>query len=562
MKRAALFLTLVMAGLVILVRPSKAAAAMLYFSPSTKTVTVGTTLAVTLKVNTAGQAINGSEGTITFNSEVLRLTAVTTTGSIFEFWPVQPSGNNTSGQITYSGGLANPGYNGTNGTILTLTFQAITVATDTIAISGAKVLANDGQGTDVLTDTGRSVITVTPAASSPLPVPPVSTDQPAPTLSSRGYPDQTAWYQADQATLNWTKPSGVTGFSFRLSQDAAESPDQSIETVSTSTIVVLPTDGQWFFSLRAQYPSGWSPTTRWRLQHDHTAPEAFTISIDRDRGLTDPTPQLVFATKDATSGVTRYMLSIDGGTAEETSSPALLSNVLAGQHTVIITAFDRANNSTSSSVSVDIIGYPAPILDSVTSPLLLLDPLIVKGWANAGDTITVYGNSHVLGQTVAGKPVVDETVTVRVPWIVRSESLLRPGQYHVTAIARSDKGLTSVASDPVPLLVSGHSIILGGRRLATFAVAGPLAVGVLGLGAIIIAWFVQMFLSLKRLHRNDLKIEHEIGDVRRQLRRGRVSTIEVDEKLENIERELLQAPRRTRSRRGPLAGRPGSHHRT
>ncbi len=531
-------------------QPAKAAGASLYFSPASKSLAVGSTVTLSLKVNTGGQAINAAEATIVFSTNRLQLSSLSTSGSIFSFWAVQPSGSNSTGRITLSGGLPSPGYTGSGGKIISATFRATAVGQADLSISGAKVLANDGQGTDILTSVGTASITVT-AASTPTPAP----SNPSPTLpsvSSTTHPSENAWYQQSQASMTWSQPSGVTSFRYALTQDANATPDQFTETTLTAASVSLPADGVWYFVLQSHTSDGWGGLKRFRLQYDHTAPDHFTLSVIRDRGPSDPTPQVQFETTDATSGVDHYTVSLDGVPATTVSSPATLTDLKSGQHTVVVTAVDKAGNSTASEVTVGQEGYQAPTITSLTSPLLLLDRLEVKGTANAGDTVTVYVNGQAVGQSVAGQvdpSALASGVTVRAPWTLATDQVFRPGHYNVTAVAMGPDGQVSVASDPVPLVVSGHSVLLGGRPIATVAFL-PVATLALIFFAGLITWtMIRLLVAVQRMHQRDLRAEEEIDTLRRQVRRKQLSDLEVEESLENIERDLERPTRRSRPRR-------------
>lgn len=524
-----------------------AGGASLLFSPSSKSVTVGSTVTVAIKVNSGGQAMNASEATISFPKDTLRLLTVSTSSSIFTFWAVRPSGSNSTGQVTFSGGLPSPGYSGSSGTVLTMTFQALTAGTAHLTMTGAKVLANDGVGTDVISTVGTGTVTVNAASSTPS-----SPTYPAPVITSTQYADQSSWYNQDSVTLTWTKPSGVVDFSYDFRQSASNEPDHIADTKDTAVTVSLTKDGAWYFALQAHYASGWSTTTRYRLQYDHTAPEPFTVTVDRDRGESDPTPQLTFSTTDATSGIEKYTLSIDGGAAVTVSSPVTLSDLRPGDHTFVIVAYDKAGNAATSQATTTQVGYPAPTITSVTTPLLLLERLTVHGTAAAGDTVTIYVDGQAVGLTVAGvtdAQAAAEGVRISAPWTFTSDHLWRPGRYQLTAQSTSTDGQTSVMTDPATFVVSGHSVVIGGHTLATVAVVPAGAVLIIVLAVLITLTMVRLLWSVVMLHRHDLQIEEELDDIRKKIKRHQLSDSQTDSALTGIEQELLTPARSRRTRR-------------
>ena len=60
-----------------------ASAASLYFSPSSGSYTVGSTLSVNIYVASADQAINAASGVISFPSDKLEVVSLSKSGSIF-----------------------------------------------------------------------------------------------------------------------------------------------------------------------------------------------------------------------------------------------------------------------------------------------------------------------------------------------------------------------------------------------------------------------------------------------------------------------------------------------
>jgi len=141
-------------------------AATLFLSPSSDSRTVGDTFGVSVRVSTGGVAINSAQATISFPNDLLEITSLSQTG-VFSLWPVNPSFSNGGGTASFAGGLPSPGYTGSSGTIILVTFRAKAVGTATVTIGSASVLANDGFGTDVLTSLGSGTYIITAVGEEP-----------------------------------------------------------------------------------------------------------------------------------------------------------------------------------------------------------------------------------------------------------------------------------------------------------------------------------------------------------------------------------------------------------
>lgn len=547
---------IVVGGLAVV--PFVGRAATLNIAPSSGTYLVGQAVTVTLRVNTAGQSINASEATLTWTPETLQFVSVSAAGSIFKYWPVDPVVRGSS-TIIYSGGLANPGYTGGAGTILRVSLRAKAVGKGTVTISGGKVLANDGQGTDLYTGAGSATYSIT-AASTPTTAPttPSVPNRPTPVVSSPTFPDQSAWYRDAVATLNWTKPAGALGFNWELTASPATVPSETVALTTTTTTQTLAGDGTWYFHLRAKYADGWSSTAHYSLHLDRTPPESFTPTVEQDRGSSDPSPMIVFSTTDKNSGVSGYTYSVDGGEAQDAVSPVDMSGVAPGQHTVTISAHDAAGNVREAQVSLTVTGYPAPVITSVSSPLLLLDPLVVRGTANAGDTVTVYVNGQEAGKVVAGtadRNQQTDGITVHLPWVLTSDFLFRPGLYHITATATAPDGQTSVATDSRDVRVVGHSVMINGRPIATYSIATPIAVLALSILVLIFAVMAKLGLSVWLMHRHEHEVEEEI-DVLRDLNRNQgLSRQQIESALAQLENDLERPVQPVRKRSSRKRGR-------
>jgi hypothetical protein len=131
---------------------TKQVAAVLLALPSTGNFNIGDTISVSLVVNTVNQSINAVAGTITFPTDKLEMASTSKDNSIISLWVQEPSLSATGDSITFSGALPSPGFVGPAGQIMNILFKVKSGGTATIDIKDAQVLANDGLGTNILTD--------------------------------------------------------------------------------------------------------------------------------------------------------------------------------------------------------------------------------------------------------------------------------------------------------------------------------------------------------------------------------------------------------------------------
>jgi len=145
----------------------QARAASLYFSPSQGNVAVGQTFAVTVEASSVDQAMNAASGNISFPSSKLRVVSISQADSIINLWIQNPTYSNSAagGTINFEGALLNPGFMGATGDILQIVFQAIAPGSAPLSFSSGSVLANDGNGTNILTVMQPATVTVAKGSS-------------------------------------------------------------------------------------------------------------------------------------------------------------------------------------------------------------------------------------------------------------------------------------------------------------------------------------------------------------------------------------------------------------
>lgn len=375
-----LVLTLLILGSIIL--PENVyAAATFSLSPSTKSLSVGSTVSAKLIVNTGGKSINAVEGTVSFASDVLEYQSVSTAGSIISFWTSGPTGSSTS--VHFSGGLPNPGYNGSNGTILTITWKAKAQGVANISITGTKILENDGVGTNIYGGSNGDFITVTAPRTSQV----VSVVSPS-------HPDQNTWYVQKELSLSWSALNSL-GYSFDLNQSGNSDPSGAVVN-TTSKNYSITSDGVWYFHIKAKFDSGWGPITHFKIQIDGSPPADFAVTVNQtDRK--DPYPVVTFEASDPVSGIARYEASIDGGDYFAIKSGDKLPKQRPGSHTVVVRVFDNAGNSTlSKATSFTIEGISPPRIIRWDKMVGLLEPINIVGLSDADDTILIfYDNKEI-----------------------------------------------------------------------------------------------------------------------------------------------------------------------
>ena len=152
-------------------------AATLNFSPSSGNFTVGNIFTVNILVNTQGVSVNNAEAVFNFPKDFLEIVSISRSGSIFSLWVEEPVFSNSSGTLSFNGGVPTPGFTGSSGKALSVVFRVKKVGSASVIFSSASIRANDGLGTDVLTSKNQANFNLSKAVEK------VPTPKPTPTLT-------------------------------------------------------------------------------------------------------------------------------------------------------------------------------------------------------------------------------------------------------------------------------------------------------------------------------------------------------------------------------------------
>ncbi|HPW34493.1 MAG TPA: hypothetical protein PK367_01890, partial [Candidatus Paceibacterota bacterium] len=252
---------------------AKLEAATMSLVSSSLSVDVGGIFTLKAFVDTQQKYINNAEATISFSPDLVEVVSVSGKDSIFSLWVEQPTFSNINGQITFNGGVVNPGFIGSRGEAVSAVFRAKKSGTANFLLSGVAIRENDGLGTNILTNYGSAVVTIKFPTTQPSPTVPVQEEIPgvpqvggmgtgeSPTVSSPTCPDQNLWCSSKKVVFTWDLPEGATAVQTLLGKN----PD-SIPTITyDSPIIKKEVDnlgnGVLYFHIRYKDGTGWSKTS-------------------------------------------------------------------------------------------------------------------------------------------------------------------------------------------------------------------------------------------------------------------------------------------------------------
>jgi len=468
---------------------SGASAATLFLSSSGDVFHIGDTFDAVIKTDTEGVGINAVQATLQFPKDILEITKVDKTYSIFNFWLEEPSISNETGRLTFTGG-SSAGQSGKSLQILKVTFAVKGSGRAELTFTDGAISASDGSGTNVLSTLNSLVVNSIPktgvseqpatATSSAVKI----TQIPKPVQISRApvpasrlplkpdvtvslYPDPQNWYSGTENFIaQWKLPPDISGVSTAIDRNINYVGATSEGLFDSKVFPTILKDGIWYLHIRFKNNIGWGTTNNYRIAIDTLPPLGFTTSIREGQSTDNPAPTLQFKTSDALSGLKEYGVKIDNNEAIKIPSAGFSGTFtmplqIPGTHVLYIQAVDGAGNSVENKASVEIIPIQSPAINFVTKNLFSEEQqgLTIKGTALPNINmllqvrgVAVGGDGEVVAKTIA-------QTDDKGNWEFTFDQPLRNGQYVVTAQAQDQRGALSIIVKSDEIQVNNKPII-------------------------------------------------------------------------------------------------------
>ncbi len=388
------FLLFAVFASVLFVFPQYVFSANLSFSSSATSLSIGQKFTLNVFVSSADQSVNAVSGNISFSSSNLEVLSVSKAGSVLSLWVQEPSFSNQSGSVSFEGIVLNPGFTGKSGRILSVEFRAKAEGSGDINFRSGSVLANDGTGTNVLTGMGSLKFSVVDSNEKNLeqesPNTPQEVIKPesepkalvaslplSPSITSPTHPNSESWYNNKNPKFVWRAAANMTGLRLSYGKDSDADPSvlYRVPLISEKQLENVP-DGEYFFNARLQNKAGWGPTAHFGFKIDTSAPLPFDIQWVSDSS-TLAQPLLRVMATDTLSGVDHLKVKI-GDSSEimlalaQDNTYALPAQSVTGTYPVVVSIYDKAGNSTSSTAEMIVNWASAPVV-SVPMPMPVIE---------------------------------------------------------------------------------------------------------------------------------------------------------------------------------------------
>lgn len=456
--------TTIIAGLFLVALPLVARAATFTISLDKQVFPLGDEFTADIKMDTESVGINASQGTISFSPDVLSVSKVDKSNSVFNFWLEEPAFANDTGKITFLGGSTS-GFTGSSLEVFKITFKVKGIGKSSITFTDGAITASDGSGTNVMkgtrgveiTSVSKSDITViappqitrVATATSGIPI--------IPKLIVQLYPDQNKWFNISaRFNVKFNLPSDINAVATLISKDPRATPTQSEGLFDNKDFDAL-SDGVWYLHIRFRNNNGWGPTAHYRLAIDTHPPLPFTIKADMGNSATNPSPTLSYSSGDQLSGISRYTIGIDGKLVGNTSSTSfVLPPQTPGKHRILVGAHDPAENITESAYNIEITPIESPTLSLVSKDVFTNEGgLGLSGTALPNIKVRLDLKNET-GDVFFEK---DADVNQTGNWSAVFTNPLNNGTYIVSAVAIDERGAQSLPVILPPISVKDRPIL-------------------------------------------------------------------------------------------------------
>ncbi len=437
------------------VRPANAAVLQLF--PDKGTAAIGDTVQVDVRIDSEGVSVNAAEAVIQFPNNILEVTSVSKTSSLFNFWLKEPVFSNGNGTISFIGG-SSAGFSGASLQILRVTFKVKGAGESKVDFSDGAVAASDGSGTNVLREMRGVTIKILSSAQvgpgiTPSPVaPPTQIIRPAvptgvlpttPQVAVPLYPDPNGWYNLkSKFSATWQLPIDITGVDTLLNAISNSNPSVSEGLFENREFAPLE-DGVWYLHVRFKNNIGWGQTAHYRIAIDTTPPVPFVLTSDVPEKTDNPSPLLSYKSGDNLSGLKHYAIRVLGREVEYTTREThKISPLSPGVYTISVAAVDNAGNSTEKMISVEILPIDSPVITFVSEKVVLDENSI----SIAGTTVP-NGKVKLILRSERGDAVAEKEVLVDSlgNWSGEfSDTSIRSGIYTISAQVIDSRGAQSL----------------------------------------------------------------------------------------------------------------------
>jgi hypothetical protein len=326
--------------------------ATLYLLPESVKVNVGENLKIGVYVDSVDQTMNAFSFLIFYPKNLLKFVNFSKSGSTINLWVQEPEHNSINAQLSGEGLVLNPGFQGKRAKVVEINFQALKEGEAKIEFLKGMVLANDGQGTNILSSMkGGSYrilaqkVEVPEKTSLNLP--------PKPIIFSPTHPNENAWYNNNNPIFTWNVPKEVDVVRTGYERNADLMPlVEYLSPISRRELKGI-SDGIYYFAVQFGNKAGWGPIARYKFQIDTVPPQITNFSLLSKGSVVE----VKISAVDSLSGIDKIEIYIDDALYKsdifDKDYPLIIPGLI-GEHQIKVIVKDKAGNQDFKEQKIDV----------------------------------------------------------------------------------------------------------------------------------------------------------------------------------------------------------------
>lgn len=297
---------------------------------------------ISVMVDTGDESINAVQVGLKFDPKMIEVKSIETNDSTCSYI-IENTIDNSLGKAHLSCVLLKTG--GDRGSIRIADVVTVPKQTGTFSLSfdeiETKVLASDGLGTNVLRMAQSGSYRVDKFDPTLFATTTTTTTQRAFVVFSPTHPNQSRWYNSNDARFVWRgKQNAVYKYEFDSSPDTI--PSNTHTTQNSSVTISAPGDGIFYFHL--QLASG-GPVAHYAVQIDRTPPSIIGVHSSSENIVAGDVVRFSFEAEDIGSGVQQnYYVDLGNHLFLPVGRDLSIPFLEAGDQEVTLRVYDGANN--------------------------------------------------------------------------------------------------------------------------------------------------------------------------------------------------------------------------
>jgi hypothetical protein len=359
-------------------------------SPSSQIVEEGRSFVVSVELNNNSTSVNGLTAKMMYPSDLLKAVSISKSGSVVEMWPQEPDIRSEIGAIPFEGIILNPGFSGSNGLIYKVTFLPLAKGTARVYFSSGNVFANDGEATDVLSSLGSATYTIKERTTKDIAEEVKESVRVKPNtpsdikITSPTHAREESWYAKREVLYNFLLDNEATDISYQFGLSSDLVSRQRV--LATSSLAFFAKkDGVYQIKIKQKVGGVWREDSLFTTRVDTKVPYDVTSKLSSPKVSSKVFQTVELMGKDETSGISHFEVRLNGGSARTIKADAsgrasvTLPKASFGENSLIISAFDFANNQKTIEERFTVTALDVPQVRAFTKTIKQGDALMVSG---------------------------------------------------------------------------------------------------------------------------------------------------------------------------------------